>query len=95
MQLMPGTAGDMGVADAFDADDNILGGARYLGLLLKTFNGDERLAAAAYNAGPGAVERYHGVPPYAETEVYVQRVGELRKRYGNVLHATLADRGPG
>jgi soluble lytic murein transglycosylase-like protein len=95
MQLMPGTAGDMGVADAFDADDNILGGARYLGLLLKTFNGDERLAAAAYNAGPGAVERYHGVPPYTETEVYVQRVGELRKRYGSVLHATLADRGPG
>lgn len=95
MQLMPGTAGDMGVADAFDADDNILGGARYLGLLLKTFNGDERLAAAAYNAGPGAVERYHGVPPYAETEVYVQRVGELRKRYGSILHATLADRGPG
>jgi soluble lytic murein transglycosylase-like protein len=95
MQLMPGTAGDMGVADAFDADDNILGGARYLGLLLKTFDGDERLAAAAYNAGPGAVQRYHGVPPYAETEVYVQRVGELRKRYGSVLHATLADRGPG
>ncbi|WP_329742501.1 lytic transglycosylase domain-containing protein [Dyella sp. A6] len=95
MQLMPGTANDMGVADAFDADDNILGGARYLGLLLKTFNGNERLAAAAYNAGPAAVERYHGVPPYAETEVYVQRVGELRKRYGSMLRASLADRGPG
>jgi soluble lytic murein transglycosylase-like protein len=95
MQLMPGTASDMGVADAFDANDNILGGARYLGLLLKTFNGDERLAAAAYNAGPGAVERYNGVPPYAETEVYVRRVGELRKRYGNVLHPTLAVSGPG
>jgi soluble lytic murein transglycosylase-like protein len=93
MQLMPGTAGEMGVADAFDADDNILGGARYLGLLLRTFNGDERLAAAAYNAGPGAVQRYHGVPPYAETEVYVKRVGELRQRYGQVLHATLAERG--
>lgn len=95
MQLMPGTASDMGVADAFDADDNILGGARYLGLLLKTFNGNERLAAAAYNAGPAAVERYNGVPPYAETEVYVRRVGELRKRYGSVLHASLADRGRG
>jgi soluble lytic murein transglycosylase-like protein len=95
MQLMPGTASDMGVADAFDADDNILGGARYLSLLLKTFNGDERLAAAAYNAGAAAVERYRGVPPYAETEVYVQRVGELRKRYEGVLHPTLADRGRG
>lgn len=95
MQLMPGTASDMGVADAFNADDNIEGGARYLGLLLKTFNGDERLAAAAYNAGPGAVERYNGVPPYAETEVYVRRVGELRKRYGSVLHTTLAASGPG
>lgn len=95
MQLMPGTANDMGVADAFDADDNILGGARYLGLLLKTFNGNERLAAAAYNAGPAAVERYHGVPPYAETEVYVRRVGELRRRYGSMLHASLAERGPG
>ncbi|TAM26148.1 MAG: lytic transglycosylase domain-containing protein [Rhodanobacter sp.] len=95
MQLMPGTANDMGVADAFNADDNIEGGARYLGLLLKTFNGDERLAAAAYNAGPGAVERYNGVPPYAETEVYVRRVGELRKRYGSVLHTTLAASGHG
>lgn len=95
MQLMPGTASEMGVADVFNPDDNILGGARYLGLLLKTFNGDERLAAAAYNAGPAAVERYHGVPPYAETEVYVQRVGVLRKRYGAKLRAMLADRGQG
>jgi len=95
MQLMPGTAGDMGVADAFDADDNILGGARYLALLLKAFDGNARLAAAAYNAGPAAVQRYHGVPPYAETEVYVRRVGELYKRYGRELHATLAARGPG
>ncbi|QRP62963.1 lytic transglycosylase domain-containing protein [Rhodanobacter sp. FDAARGOS 1247] len=95
MQLMPGTAGDMGVLDAFDSDQNIRGGARYLSLLLRDFNGDERLAAAAYNAGPGAVQRYNGVPPYAETQVYVERVGTLRKRYGAAIHQPLAARGPG
>jgi soluble lytic murein transglycosylase-like protein len=82
MQLMPGTAGDMGVGDAFDAEQNIRGGARYLALLLRDFHGDERLAAAAYNAGEGAVQRYRGVPPFAETQVYVERVGTLRRRYG-------------
>lgn len=85
MQLMPGTALDMGVRDAFDTAQNIRGGARYLGLLLRTFNGNERLAAAAYNAGPGAVQRYNGVPPYAETQVYVDRVGTLRRRYGQAI----------
>lgn len=85
MQLIPGTARDMGVLDAFDANQNIRGGARYLALLLKTFNGNERLAAAAYNAGPGAVQKYNGVPPYDETQVYVERVGTLRKRYGEML----------
>lgn len=95
MQLMPGTAGDMGVLDAFNSDQNIRGGARYLSLLLHDFNGDERLAAAAYNAGPGAVQRYKGVPPYAETQVYVERVGTLRKRYGAAIHPPLASRGAG
>ena len=90
MQLMPGTAGDMGVRDAFDAEQNIRGGARYLALLLRDFNGNERLAAAAYNAGAGAVQRYNGVPPYAETQVYVERVGVLRKRYSELVHAPLA-----
>jgi soluble lytic murein transglycosylase-like protein len=85
MQLIPGTARDMGVLDAFDANQNIRGGARYLALLLKNFNGNERLAAAAYNAGPGAVQKYNGVPPYDETQVYVERVGQLRKRYGETL----------
>lgn len=95
MQLMPGTASDMGVLDAFDSDQNIRGGARYLGLLLHNFDGNEQLAAAAYNAGPGAVQRYKGVPPYAETQVYVERVGTLRKRYGAAIHPPLASRGPG
>jgi soluble lytic murein transglycosylase-like protein len=85
MQLIPGTARDMGVLDAFDANQNIRGGARYLALLLRNFNGNERLAAAAYNAGPGAVQKYNGVPPYDETQVYVERVGVLRKRYGETL----------
>jgi len=94
MQLMPGTANDMGVLDAFNTDQNIRGGARYLSMLLHDFNGDERLAAAAYNAGPNAVQRYSGVPPYAETQVYVERVGTLRKRYSAVLHPPLASRAP-
>lgn len=90
MQLMPTTASDMGVLDAFNTDQNIRGGARYLSLLLHNFNGSERLAAAAYNAGPGAVQRYSGVPPYAETRVYVERVETLRKRYGAAIHPPLA-----
>lgn len=95
MQLMPGTASDMGVLDAFNSAQNIRGGARYLSLLLRDFDGNERLAAAAYNAGPGAVQRYKGVPPYAETQVYVERVETLRKRYGAAIHPPLASRGPG
>ncbi len=95
MQLMPATASDMGVLDAFNTDQNIRGGARYLSLLLHDFRGNEQLAAAAYNAGPGAVQRYNGVPPYAETQVYVQRVDTLRKRYGEAIHPPLAARGPG
>lgn len=90
MQLMPGTAGDMGVADAFNPDQNIRGGARYLAQLLHAFNGDKKLAAAAYNAGPGAVQRYHGVPPYAETQVYVQRVSALLRRYSQAIHSPIA-----
>ena len=94
MQLMPGTASDMGVLDAFNTEQNIRGGARYLALLLHDFGGNEQLAAAAYNAGPGAVQRYNGVPPYAETVVYVERVGTLRKRYGAAIHPPLAARSP-
>lgn len=85
MQLMPGTADDLGVVDAFDVSQNIRGGAQYLAMMLRNFNGDERLATAAYNAGPGAVQKYADVPPYAETQVYVERVATLRDRYKKAL----------
>lgn len=74
MQLMPETAASVGVKDAYDPAQNVAGGTRYLKGLLDRFNGDTRLAVAAYNAGPGAVEKYGDVPPYAETKNYVQNV---------------------
>lgn len=74
MQLMPDTARFLGVADIFDPRENVLGGARYLRTLLDTFNGDLDLTLAAYNAGPGAVRRYGGIPPYRETQNYVRNV---------------------
>ncbi|MEE7547173.1 lytic transglycosylase domain-containing protein, partial [Xanthomonas sp. Kuri4-1] len=81
MQLMPGTARRFGVGDAYDVSQNIRGGVQYLAWLLKRFNGDLTLAAAGYNAGEGAVDRHGGVPPYNETQRYVQRVGLLASRY--------------
>jgi len=74
MQLMPGTAGELGVENAFDVDQNLRGGTAYLRQLLDRFSGDLTLALAGYNAGPGAVEKYRGVPPYRETTEYVHRV---------------------
>lgn len=80
MQLMPGTAASLGVGDSFNALQNIAGGTRYLRGLYDRF-GDWRLAVAAYNAGPGAVTKYGGVPPYRETEQYVANVMDSYNRY--------------
>lgn len=74
MQLMPGTASSMGVVDPFDPRQNVLGGARFLRVLANKLQGDLVLTVAAYNAGPGAVRRHKGVPPYAETQRYVRKV---------------------
>ncbi|HEY9180014.1 MAG TPA: lytic transglycosylase domain-containing protein [Candidatus Baltobacteraceae bacterium] len=81
MQLEPGTAAELGVSNAYDPAQNIWGGTRYIKGLLDRFHGDLRLAVAAYNAGPGAVEKYGGVPPYAETQAYVGNVLDSYQKY--------------
>ncbi len=81
MQLMPATAAHLGVADSFEPSQNIAGGSTYLDQLLTRYHDDVTLALAAYNAGPGAVDRFHGIPPYRETRLYVARViNEFNRR---------------
>jgi soluble lytic murein transglycosylase-like protein len=81
MQLMPATASRFGVSNIYDPLENVRGGVAYLRFLLNLFDGDVRLAVAAYNAGEGAVKKFGGIPPYDETITYVARVMNLHGRY--------------
>ena len=88
MQLMPGTARRHGVRNIHEPIENITGGVQHLRMLLDRYAGDVRLALAAYNAGEGWVDQHGGVPPFAETRTYVQRVLQFRQHY--LLHPTIA-----
>lgn len=81
MQLMPATAKGLGVSDSYDPEQNIYGGTKYLKGLMEKFGNDKKLALAAYNAGPNAVKKYGGIPPYQETQHYVKNVLSIYNRY--------------
>ena len=84
-QLMDATARGLGVTDPFDPAQSLEGGARFLGGLLRQFKGNESLALAAYNAGPGAVQKYGGIPPYQETQRYVPKVLGYAAQFSRIL----------
>ena len=94
MQLIPATAERFNVKNAFNASQNIKGGVQYLRWLLSYFIGDVVLTVAVYNTGEGAVDKYHGVPPYAETKAYVKKVMDLYQSPRHDFDASLTDASP-
>jgi soluble lytic murein transglycosylase-like protein len=86
MQLMPETAQQMGVRTTFDPNDNVRGGTRYFSERVTRFNADIELALAAYNVGPGAIEKYQAIPPYKETQKHVRRVLDYYESYMPCSH---------
>ena len=87
MQLMPGTAKEMKISNPWDAEQNIQAGVKYISLMLSQFKGNKKLALAAYNAGPGSVQKYKGIPPFRETRGYVKRVIADYKRMRKTKHS--------
>jgi soluble lytic murein transglycosylase-like protein len=82
MQLMPDTARDLGVKNIYDPYENVQAGIKYFKKLLKDYEGNTKLALAAYNAGPEAVKKYGGIPPYPETQRYIKKVNDLYRKKG-------------